>query len=870
MAYIYTIDERNRGRDAPHLYNDTFVISVGNTAYGFSTDIYTTADQDVYDLGSLSQGLYTFNVDNHTWDWTVSSFGSVSAFYVYDYNHVVVGSSFNTFSDIIFSSNGGGYYVRIVGPTFGTAQYSASLSYSPLNTPAVFSNPSYSGTLEVGSFIYVDINYTDPDKNSDGLFTTTFYYTDTQGVSQQIDTTNFTILLTDNMVGSDIYYSVSYRDDLGFFEGSDLYVIGPVMSSNNPVQGAPELVGNLIDHEIISVNTSAIIDADGLGDFSYQWTRNGYNIDGANGNTYTLTQDDVGAVVNVTVSYTDGSGVAESVSSLNIDATADYFSSFKQIALIIDDFSPWLETILPTTSNLTIYDFASSVFEATELNSGISGTDVSYAYVNVNTYGEYDRGNDGKYAYSQVVSAYNPSSHPDTPAHGDIVLDTFYSAIASSDNLEVIALDWDFTDSLDVGYLFDTDNFASILDNAISDFWVDDTKYFLTGLNASFGGMDASLFLPVISEILSFDSVVVQAAPNTSQHGVNWGEYFPNVINVGAYNTDEYGYALTGDPTQLETIDILANGYASSDDYQSFGTSFAAPRVLASIANLFDELVVAPLNASPEDYDSTANIDLDPQVETELTASIISEISTDVWVDLEATEGYLGPLNVLSDTIDDHGVKPIEVKGYEGLTDYKVVAAYGTLPTPEQSAQVAYHWNSHALLPDSVFSDDNGPSLEVSDYETGRVISAADALAALKIAVGLNPNSNSFDTSPYQFVAADVNQDGRVSAADALAILKMAVNLSGAEEREWLFVNETTDFFDEASGTYSVNRANVDWALITNDVQNRQADDNLVAVLKGDVNGSWEGDSSSKALTNDYFQKLEVSGAGPSEQWWVV
>ena len=34
------------------------------------------------------------------------------------------------------------------------------------------------------------------------------------------------------------------------------------------------------------------------------------------------------------------------------------------------------------------------------------------------------------------------------------------------------------------------------------------------------------------TEFLSDDMVIVQAAPNTSQTGINWGEFFPNVINV--------------------------------------------------------------------------------------------------------------------------------------------------------------------------------------------------------------------------------------------------------------------------------------------------------------------------------------------------
>jgi hypothetical protein len=61
-------------------------------------------------------------------------------------------------------------------------------------------------------------------------------------------------------------------------------------------------------------------------------------------------------------------------------------------------------------------------------------------------------------------------------------------------------------------------------------------------------------------------------------------------------------------------------------------------------------------------------------------------------------------------------------------------------------------------------------SLSLTSLETGSAISSADALAALKIAVGRNPNLDGSAISPYQLIAADVNHDGKVTSADALAI----------------------------------------------------------------------------------------------------
>ena len=48
---------------------------------------------------------------------------------------------------------------------------------------------------------------------------------------------------------------------------------------------------------------------------SYQWSRDGSPFDGATSDNYTLIQEDVGAAITVEVSYTDGQGASESVTS---------------------------------------------------------------------------------------------------------------------------------------------------------------------------------------------------------------------------------------------------------------------------------------------------------------------------------------------------------------------------------------------------------------------------------------------------------------------------------------------------------------------------------------------------------------------------
>ena len=52
-----------------------------------------------------------------------------------------------------------------------------------------------------------------------------------------------------------------------------------------------------------------------MGALSYQWFANGESIVDATQDTFTLTQSEVGKVVTVDVSYTDGYGAVESLIS---------------------------------------------------------------------------------------------------------------------------------------------------------------------------------------------------------------------------------------------------------------------------------------------------------------------------------------------------------------------------------------------------------------------------------------------------------------------------------------------------------------------------------------------------------------------------
>jgi hypothetical protein len=168
--------------------------------------------------------------------------------------------------------------------------------------------------------------------------------------------------------------------------------------------------------------------------------------------------------------------------------------------------------------------------------------------------------------------------------------------------------------------------------------------------------------------------------------------------------------------------------------------------------------------------------------------------------------------------------------------------------------------------------------------DTGGAVSAQDALAALKLAVNLNPNTDPDGTgpqapvaaSPYQFIAADVagasgnTPDGKVTSMDALAILKMAVGMpvSQAPAAAWVMLPET-------SVLSGINKDNVTWDSSTSATVSGSsaAKVNFVGVLKGDVNGSWSAPAGSalvESIDPTYFSKLAATLSVPASQWQVI
>ena len=110
-------------------------------------------------------------------------------------------------------------------------------------------------------------------------------------------------------------------DDLGALEVS--FTVADSSSDpqdtpeNTPATGQPTIGGTAEVGETLTADASGIADADGLGNavFEYQWLADDTEVAGATSSTYTPVDADVGKAIKVRVSFTDGGGNPESLTS---------------------------------------------------------------------------------------------------------------------------------------------------------------------------------------------------------------------------------------------------------------------------------------------------------------------------------------------------------------------------------------------------------------------------------------------------------------------------------------------------------------------------------------------------------------------------
>ena len=145
---------------------------------------------------------------------------------------------------------------------------------------------------------------------------------------------------------------------------------------NDTPTGLPTITGTIAQGQVLTANTGAIADADGLGVFSYVWQSSSDNttwddITSATQSTYTLSSSEIGKYVRVVVSYTDGGGTLETLTSDNAGTDGTHLTG-----QTVGDTND-APTLTATGTNPTALDGAAALFSTTAVDTIEAGQTIT-------------------------------------------------------------------------------------------------------------------------------------------------------------------------------------------------------------------------------------------------------------------------------------------------------------------------------------------------------------------------------------------------------------------------------------------------------------------------------------------------------------
>ncbi|MEA2879899.1 MAG: hypothetical protein QOF14_5095, partial [Hyphomicrobiales bacterium] len=247
-------------------------------------------------------------------------------------------------------------------------------------------------TSETDTLRLVDLNAADVTVSRSGLH-----------LVLRVNATNETITF-DEQFWSSAWYGI---DRVEFADGSfwDRATLNYNATHHAPT-GAVVITGTATEDQTLTANTSSIQDFDGLGAFHYQWQRSttggsSWSNIGADQATYVLGDADAGAIVRVTVSYTDGGGTVESLSS----AATSPVANINDTPVGVNDAKAVNESAIATGSVLTNDTDADAgdTLRVSNISNATSGSQPIASGSNVNiagVYGTLNLNSNGSYSYS--------------------------------------------------------------------------------------------------------------------------------------------------------------------------------------------------------------------------------------------------------------------------------------------------------------------------------------------------------------------------------------------------------------------------------------------------------------------------------------
>jgi hypothetical protein len=163
-------------------------------------------------------------------------------------------------------------------------------------------------------------------------------------------------------------------------------------------------------------------------------------------------------------------------------------------------------------------------------------------------------------------------------------------------------------------------------------------------------------------------------------------------------------------------------------------------------------------------------------------------------------------------------------EGLEGVREVLTEQATSHQTTGQDQGNGLYGFTS---LTEGYYTATASKDVTTSDSQA---IDMKDVGASLDLVFGGKSGS---EPSSYQYLAADVNRDGKVGFRDAVGILKMVLHHESAPAAEWVGVPESVS--NETMSSNNVNWPSADIPVTLD--QDKEIE--LVGVLMGDVDGNW-------------------------------
>jgi Ca2+-binding RTX toxin-like protein len=672
---------------------------------------------------------------------------------------------------------------------------------------------------------------------------------------------------TDLQYGTDysvVFSEGSVKDLAGnSFAGTTTYNFKTVAYVNNAPKGDVTITGTLTQGQTLTASNT-LADVDGLGPISHQWRADGTSIASATSNTFVLTEAQVGKAVTVLASYTDGHGSAETVSSSATAAVAN-----------VNDAPTGVVTVSGVATQGQTLSATSSLADPDGLGAikyqwQAAGVNISSANSSTFVLAEAQVGK-----AMTVVASY-------TDSHGTA------EAVSSAATAAVVNVNDLPTGGVTIAGLA-TQGQTLTAANTLADIdGLGAIAYQWQAAGSNISGATGGSFVLTEAQVGKAITVVVKY---TDGRGTAESVASPATAAVANVNDPPTGgVAITGTVTQGQTLtatntlaDIDGLG-AVSYQWKADGTNVASGSTLVlAEAQVGKAITVAAGytdgHGTVESANSTATIRV---VNVNDPGSVFvngTVVAGQTLTALAADADGLGPVSyqwfadgvVIGGATTGSLLVSAAQLGHTITVTAKYTDLHGTAELVSGGLGkavdlLAYSWKAHTLLGAVDLSAAGhtastsaggtagltagaGSSLDLTAARgvpsaeaaaTSQAVNLQDAIAILKMIVGLDVNGAGKPLSPYQVYAADFDANGKVELSDAIAVLKHVVGLTSPDP-QWIFFNETDSSVSSmlSPGKSSLNPGTVPASINVDLSAASPVPVGLVGVLRGDVDGSY-------------------------------